>query len=316
MPTDIVSNDISAINPTVWSEMVQQPLYKQLVALKVCNTRLADKLPFGKAIQLPRFADLSAQTYTPGTDLSATDQDWAFDTINVSTKKHCTFYVDEVEKLQANVSQAVELAGQAGYQLSNKIDTFAFGKITGAVSVGISAVDRGDIFPETSTGVITASSANIINLFAGVRQTLRKNNVEEMGDWVAVISSKLASYIDVKGTSVGFNSADATLKNGYAGPFMGFDVYISNNLPTGECSAIATTALGGPSAAGSATTGVACYFGRKGMIDLVLQRAPSMEIRPCSTKIGSNFITWTVYGAGVTQNNRKRARNVTVKDGY
>lgn len=75
MATDIVSNDISAINPTVWSTMVQQPLYRQLVALKVCNTRLADKLPFGKAIQLPRFGDLSAQTYTPGTDLSATDQD-------------------------------------------------------------------------------------------------------------------------------------------------------------------------------------------------------------------------------------------------
>ena len=93
MATDIVSNDISAINPTVWSTMVQQPLYKRLVALKVCNTRLADKLPYGKAIQLPRFADLSAQTYTPGTDLSATDQDWAYDTINVSTKKHATFYV-------------------------------------------------------------------------------------------------------------------------------------------------------------------------------------------------------------------------------
>jgi hypothetical protein len=314
MATDIVSNDVSAITPTVWSTMVQQPLYKQLVALKVCNTRLADKLPFGKAIQLPRFADLSAQTYTPGTDLSATDQDWAYDTINVSTKKHATFYVDDVEKLQANVSVAVELAGQAGYQLSNKIDAFAFSKITGAASVGISAVDRGDVFGDGSTGVITASTANIINLFAGVTKVLRTNNVEEMGDWCAVVTPKIASLIEIKGANAGYNVADATLRNGYAGKFMGYEIYISNNLPTGECSALANTALGGPSAAGSATTGAACYFGRKGMIDLVLQRAPAMEVRPCSTKIGSNFITWTVYGAGVTQNNRKRARNVTIKD--
>ena len=315
MGTDTVSNDISAINPTVWSTMVQQPLYKQLVALKVCNTKLADKLTVGKAIQLPRFADLSAQTYTPGTDLSATDQDWAYDTINVSTYKHCTFYVDDVEKLQANVSVAVELAGEAGYQLGNAIDAFAFSKITGAVSVGLSAVDRSDVYGDGSTGVITAASTNIIDLFSGVRKELRRNNVEEMGDWCAVVSPKIASLIEIKGASAGYNVADATLRNGYAGDFLGFQVYVSNNLPTGACSALSVSGLGGPTAAASTVTGVACYFGRKGMIDLVLQKAPAMEIRPCSTKIGSNFITWTVYGAGVTYKNRGRARNVTIASG-
>ena len=312
--SDVVSNDVSAITPTIWSAMVQQPLYKQLVALKVCNTRLADKLSVGKAIQLPRFGDLSAQTYTPGTDLTATNQEWDYDTINVSTKKHCTFYVDEVEKLQANVSVAVELAGQAGYQLANAIDTFAFNKITGAVNVGLSCVDRGDIENSADTSVITAASTNIINIYAGMRKVLRANNVEEMGDWCSVISPTLASYIEIKGASSGFNVADSTLKNGYAGDFMGFQVYVSNNLPSGECSALSISTLGGPTGAGSATTGTAHYFGRKGQIDLVLQKAPSMEIRACDHKIGSNFITWTVYGAGVTQNARKRARNVTIQN--
>jgi hypothetical protein len=144
---------------------------------------------------------------------------------------------------------------------------------------------------------------------------LRDNDVEEMGDWCSVITPKIAQLIEIKGANTGYNLADATLRNGYAGNFMGFEVYVSNNLPTGECSALAITNLGGPTAAGSAVTGAACYFGRKNQIDLVIQRAPSMEIRPCSTKIGSNFITWTVYGAGVTQNARKRARNVTIKDG-
>lgn len=313
MATDIVSNDVSAITPTVWSTMVQQPLYKQLVALKVCSTKLESYLPNGKAIQIPRFADLSAQTYTPGTDLSATDQDWAYDTINVSTKKHCTFYVDDVEKLQANVSVAVDLTQQAGYQLGNAIDSFAFSKITGGASVGLSAVNRNTVFGDSSTGTITAASTNIIDLFAGMRKTLRENNVEEMGDWAAVVSPRIASLIEIKAASSGFNTADSTLKNGYAGNFMGFQVYISNNLPTGKASALAPSTIGGPSAV--ATTGTAHYFGRKGCIDLILQKAPVLDIRPCSTKIGSNFITWTVYGAGVTQNNRKRARNVTILGG-
>lgn len=292
--------------------MVQQPLYKSLVALKVCNTRLAEKLTSGKAIQLPRFGDLSAQTYTPGTDISATSQEWDFDTINVTTNKHVTFYVDDVEKLQSNVAIAVSLAKDAGFQLSNAIDTFAFKKITGAASVGLSCVKRSTVLGDSSSGVITASTGNIINIFAGMRKVLRQNNVEE-GDWIAVISPTIASYIDIKGTSVGFNSADATLKNGYAGPFMGFQVYVSNNLPTGECSALSISTLGGPTAAGSATTGTAHYFGKRGAIDLILQRAPSMEIIRSEKKIGWIHRTWTVYGGGVALKNRGRARNVTIK---
>ena len=304
----------TAISPTVWSDMVQQPLYKQLVALKVCNTRLADKLSYGKAIQLPKFNDVSAQTYTPGTDMSATPQIWTFDTINVSTYKYCLSYIDDLEKLQSNVSVAVELAGDAGYQLKNAIDTFAFSKITGGAGVGISAVNRNAVFGDSSTGAITAASTNIIDLFAGVTKVLRQNNVEEVGDWCAVVTPQLANYIEVKAASSGFNTADATLKNGYAGPFMGYQVYISNNLPSSQISALAPSTIGGPSAAGSATTGHAMYFGRKGCIDLILQRAPAMELRQPSNKIGTNLITWTIYGAGVTTKNRGRARNVAVKN--
>jgi len=99
-----VSNDVSAITPTIWSTMVQQPLYKQLVALKVCRTSLVDQLSVGNAIQLPRFGDLSAQTYTPGTDISATAQEWDYDTINVSTYKHVTFYVNCLRTLGETLS--------------------------------------------------------------------------------------------------------------------------------------------------------------------------------------------------------------------
>lgn len=204
------------------------------------------------------------------------------------------------------------MAGEAGYQLGNAIDTFAFNKITGAVTIGLSAVDRDDVFGDSSSGVVTASSANIINLYAGMRKTLRENNVEEMGDWASVVSPRIASLIEIKAASTGFNIADATLKNGYAGDFMGFQVYVSNNLPTGECSTLSISTLGGPTAAGSATTGTAHYFGRKGSIDLILQRAPALEIRQPSDKIGSNFITWTVYGGGIALKNRGRARNVTI----
>ena len=106
----VVSNDVSAIQPELWSSMVQVPLYKSLVALEVANMRLSDTLKYADTIHVPYFGSLSVATYTPGTTLTATNQDWAFDTLVVSSYKHCTFYVDDARSLTVNVDQARELA--------------------------------------------------------------------------------------------------------------------------------------------------------------------------------------------------------------
>ena len=311
----VVSNDVSAIIPEVWSKAVQIPLYKSLVAMEVANTKLEAELNFGDTVHVPRFGDLSAQTYTPGTPLSATNLDWAYDTLVVSTYKHVTYYIDNVEKLQTNVDQIRPLTEEAAYRLKDAIDQHVFANITG--SDGFDCVDAYEMQGGTANRPISATSSSIIDIFANARRVLRTKNVEEMGDWCAVITPKIAFRIEQKATTVGYNIADATLRNGYVGDFMGFQVYISNNLPSGKCSAIAPGDKGGPSGgAVSATNCRAFYFGRKGTIDVVLQKAPALEIRPCEDKLGSNFITWTVYGSAVFTKNRSRGLNVPVETTY
>jgi hypothetical protein len=308
----VVTNDVSAIIPEIWSSSITKNLYKSLVAMEIANTELSDTLKFGDTIHKPYFGNLSAQTYTRGTPISATNLDWAFDNLVVSSYKHCTFYIDDVEALQANVSQIAPLASEAAYQLSNAIDAHVFRNITADGFVNFQA-DAGTLQGGTAHRPISAGSAAIITIFANARKLLRQNNVEEMGDWCAVVTPQIAYYIESKSTSVGYNTADATLKNGYTGDFMGFKVYISNNLPSGKCSAIASTISGG---AVSATTCKAIYFGRKGMIDLVMQKSPALEIRKCEDKLGANFITWTVYGSTVFTRNRSRGLNVAVQSSY
>jgi hypothetical protein len=39
MGSQVVSNQVSGITPTKWSEMVQIPLYKSLVAMEVANVQ-------------------------------------------------------------------------------------------------------------------------------------------------------------------------------------------------------------------------------------------------------------------------------------
>jgi len=312
----VVSNDVSAIQPEIWSSMVQVPLYKSLVAMEVCKL-VSDQVRGGDTLHIPRFGSLSAQTYTPGTTLSATNQDWAFDNLVVSSYKHVTFYVDEARGLTLNVDQARELASEAAYQLKNAIDTHVFANITGAD--GFPAVDNKDVLGGTNAAPVSAGTANIINIFSGIRKYLREQNVEEMGDWCAVVTPKVASYIETKAASVGFNIADATLRNGYAGDFMGFQIFISNNLPTGAVTALAPAANGGGALSGtnaSAVNGRSLYFGRKGTINLALMRAPSLEVKPKDDMIGKNYITWTVYGSNVTYNQARRGVNLTMTSAY
>lgn len=309
--TQVISNDVSAIQPEIWSTMVQVPLYKSLVALEVSNMRLSDTLKNGDTIHVPRFGDLSVQTYTPGTTISATAQDWAFDNLVVSSYKHVTFYVDDPRSLTINVDQARELATEAAYQLKDTIDTDVFKNITGAD--GFVAADDADILAGgTNAKPVSAGTANIIQIFAGARKVLRNRNVEETGDWIAVVTPKIAADIEIKAATVGFNVADSTLRNGYAGDFMGFQVYVSNNLPSGKMTAIAPGA-GGVTATGlSATTGKSIYFGKKGTIDVAMLRMPALEIRKKDDMIGSNFITWTVYGSAVFTKNRSRGINMPI----
>lgn len=302
-------NDVSAITPGIWGTMVSYPLYKSLVAMDVADTQLFDGNIRGKTFQIPRFASLSAKTYTPGGSLTATNQDWAFDTLTVSAYKYAAFYQDDVEFLQRNVDSTPPLAADAAFQLRNKIDQHVFQKITGSTGFVNYRADGGSLQGGTAHRPVSAGSANVINLFANARKLLRQNNVEENGDWCAVVNPVVAAGIDIKTTSVGFNVADATLRNGYMGDFMGFQVYISNNLPSGSCSTISPTLS---VASVSATNCRALYFGRKGMIKLIMQKTPSLEIKPFHDRLGANFVTWTVFGDLVPTNNRQRGLNVAL----
>lgn len=310
--TQVISNDVSAITPQIWSTMIEAPLYKVLVGTEsLANTRFESELAVGNTLKIQRFGSLSARTYTPGTTVSATAQDWLTDNLVISTTKVVTLYVDDVHQLQANVPMAREYAQEAAYQLADKIDQHIFNNITG--SDGFTVADAQDLLGGTNARPISAGSANIIQVFAGAKKVLRNLNVEERGDWCAVISPGVANFLENKLATAGYNVADTTLRNGYMGDVLGFQVFISKNLPSGSVSVIAPNVSG---SANSATTAKSHYFGRKGMVDLVLQRRPTVEIRKKDDMLGSNFMTWTTYGSTVTTPNRSRGLNVPIQSGF
>lgn len=318
--TQVISNDVSAIIPEIWASTVQVNLSKQLVALDLCNVR-SELAKGGDTIHIPRFTDPSVSTYTPGTTMSATAQDWAFDTLVVSAYKYAMNYIDDIHNIQSNVDAASELAKRQAYVLANQIDRDVLSTITG--TEGFMPADNLDLGIGATNGApVSAASGNIISVFAGAAAFLRAHNVEEVGDWCAVITPKVLAAVTVKAANVGFNVADSTLRNGYVGDFMDFRLYVSNNLPSGNLSAIAPAAgngviggLSGGNASGT-TPGRATYFGRKGTIDFAWQKMPSVEIKRKDDMLGSNYVTTVVYGKRVCKNNRERGINLSMPTAF
>ena len=96
----------------------------------------------------------------------------------------------------------------------------------------------------------------------------------ENGDWIAVMRPSVASKIELMAIGAGFNVADATLKNGYAGSFMGFHCYVSNNMTANHA-----------------------YIGKRGGIHCVVQQDVKMKINSSlKGQIGTEFIASVVYG--------------------
>ncbi len=284
---------ISAMVPSYWSDMMQVPLRKSLVAGAVANTQFEAKLTRGDTVNFPYLSETAAQDYTPGTEFTAVEASATMENLVVDKMKIVANYVEDIELLQANYNYQVDIADNAAYQLKDAIDTATFVHVSAAVS-GLYAdgtanvITEGAIATITAGAAITATTANVGSIFTAARKRLRKQNVEEAGDWCAVITPDIAEKIELYGTEKGFSVADATIRNGYAGTFLGFEVYISNNLPTNYT-----------------------YFGRKGMIHLVAQVPPKMEIKDVPRQLGKNLVASTAYGTKAFL--RHRHRFLTVK---
>jgi len=296
------TNDVTAITPEVWSTVLQDNLKKSLVAFGVANVETRMPLGYGDVIHKQYMTSVTAAAYSPGTDVALDDQSFSTDDLTVNRKFYTASYIDDIEQLQANVNIQRALLDDATYQLGTLIDTEVLANVSAGTSAGGAQLTYGafGLSDAWHLNSVTAGTGNIVNVFANATKMLLDNNCENFGDWVAVLNPLFASRLAVKSTGLGYNFADAALRNGYIGDFMGFQIYVSNNLPSyAEPSGVHTTFTG--------IAGVTdLYFGRKGMIDVVLQQAPKVEIKDSPLRIGKNVIVWSLWGDTVYTRNKSR----------
>jgi len=255
-----MANALTTLNPELWSARTQSYIRKSGVFMAIANMEERSKLSVGDTVHRPYTSDFQVNDYTKGTDVSIQDISGTDEYLSVATTKEISFYVDDIDKIQNLYNAADIRSGQAGYRLANEMDGAFFQEVENATY----DFDDGDI-GGSAWSPITLSASNAVKTASLVKAMMNKASIEWDRPRDLVVDPASASFIEQQVVANGFNTADLTLKNGYAGDFLGFKVFVSNNLlhesvstNTGNVSADDTYTIGwvtftfkaSPSAAG------------------------------------------------------------------
>jgi len=225
-----MANSFDALYPENWKDIIQDYLNKMLVGMDISNVKCEAYLKDGDQVNFPYVNDVRVQSYTPGTDLTIDDYTATQNSLIVNQSKAATVRIDPQEKKQAKANYGMELARQSAYQVANNMDQGIFSEMSTGAGNTISAG--------------TLSLSNIYSYLAQAKAQLTRNNATD-DKLFAVLCPEAMSLLEQSFVANGFNMADSVLQNGKVGQAAGFNLYVSNNLPTTQTLSVATNPTAG-----------------------------------------------------------------------
>lgn len=239
---------------TVFSAEYQMSHFREPVYTILADTRLESTLTKGQTVARSYASDV--QVNDMGGDGGYTTQAVTDtqETLVINKEKEASIYIKKLDELQAHLPVKQKYGRKLANALINQID----GDVLLATYQGAGTTLDDGSFAGTSGNGFTVTATNVATVFTIAMQKLRLKNVVynkrfqagmslevPEGMPIAVISPEILSYIELylggKDTLLG----DQVSRNGYAGYFMGFELFVSNALPWTASLALATNPTNG-----------------------------------------------------------------------
>ncbi len=202
--------------PTLWSETLYKELEKDYVGVKLCSREFEGEIRGeGDRVKICGVGPVTVFDYTKNQDMPAaevlSDNER---TLIIDQAKGFNFFIDSIDRAQSKKGLMQAAMKEASDALADVADKFVYSLTDESV---------------TDLTNANATSISIINTLAEARRILMENNVPNSTrislEVPPAIEQKLVLAKVLRDTD---NSA--ALGNGYIGSFMGFDVYVSNNI--------------------------------------------------------------------------------------
>jgi hypothetical protein len=220
---------IDSFVPELWSAAILTKLQKALVfgQAGVVNRDYEGEISqYGDTVHVNAVTDLTVGDYTKHTDIDVEPLVTADQTLTISQSKYFAFEIDDIEARQARDNGALvsEVSSRAAYLLGDAADQFLAAQMKAGVA-------SGNVLPDATLGSAGDAYGTLIDLMVKLDQV----NVPRQGRWIVVppafhgrlLGDDRFVRVDASGTSEG-------LRNGIVGRALGFDILVSNNVPTGD----------------------------------------------------------------------------------
>lgn len=219
-----MSNNLTAFNPEYWSNRMQVIRFNEPVFRALASYEERAMLKNGDTVHRPYRSRLTVQTYTKNTAVTVQDISSTDEYLSVDITKVVPFYVDDLDELQNKWPTVNKFADDAGKELYDFIDADFLSEVVNATS----SLDDGDVGGTAGTS-IDLTTSNIAKMFAAAGKKLDRQNVDRKNRYAVIpptVHQLLLEKMDGKDTSLG----DEIGMNGKIGKYMGFELYLSNNL--------------------------------------------------------------------------------------
>lgn len=221
-----MANALTPLSPTYWSKIMGIKLYKENVFRNIASFREEASLRDGQIVDRPYRADVTVENIARNTALAAQDLTSTTDKLTVNKHKGLLMYVDEIDRIQNKWDAAKAWSEEAATRLANVIDAECLYEATSANDT----IDYNDLDSGQSAGLAAAvTSSNVFKLFTASGRKLTAANVPLTGRFAVIspeVHQALVEYVGGKESAFG----DRTSEAGNVGRFMGFDLFVSNNL--------------------------------------------------------------------------------------
>jgi hypothetical protein len=228
---------LSSLKPEYWDKELQKTLFVENTAVFLASTKLSSVLSSnGRKAHRPILGKPTTGTYTPYSDISHNQLGSSSEYLEVDTFKYGSVEIDDTDVKQSLYDAGAFAAMSIQKQLNNRIEQAFLNKVKTDAGHSVVAQDVGG----TGTGNIAVTTSNVNSIFGAANTKLGSVDVPRSLQKFAVVGPHMLETMrDVK-TNRETALGDSVQSNGVVGPWRGWTVVESNNLPYSAVLGLAT----------------------------------------------------------------------------
>ncbi len=206
--------------PTLWSETLYTELEKDYVGVRLCSREFEGEIRGeGDRVKICGIGPVTVFDYNKNEDMPAAEVLSDTErTLIIDQAKGFNFFLDSIDLAQSKKGLMQAAMKEASGALSDVADRYVYSLTDESVAV----LENGN-----------TTSTSIISTIADARRILMENNVPNSAKVSLEVPPAIEQKLVLAKVLRSTDNVDA-LGRGYIGSFMGFDIYVSNNIATEE----------------------------------------------------------------------------------